>query len=178
MLQTIQQKFKKNKVPNKEITCLAWKAATVNRNITSKWYVSRKEFADSKYPLYCSGFFLLISGSSISSMYKHSLDEKFFWIDDIWLTGIVARKAGVKIIGRKKSIYQNVDVEKKFMKSEKASLESLGGHLDKNVNKLVNIWNHLLKIYINKPKLIKVHVNKYGWSDFNFELKEFVYFKN
>lgn len=176
-METIQRKLRHNTTPKREITCLGWKSAKVNRNKSSKWYVSPRDYPEPKYPMYCSGFFLLFTGASIAPLYERALAEHFFWIDDIWLTGFVARKCQVSINVLKNSIYQNVNVEKRFM-SGRRGLESLAGHLDKNIDKMVSIWNFLMKrFYLKDPKLIRVLVNKHGWTEFNLTSKQFLHFK-
>lgn len=175
-METIARKLRHNTVHSKEITCLGWKAAHVNRNKTSKWYVSYEEYPEEKFPVYCSGFFLLMSGASVKALNRQALLEKFFWIDDIWLTGIVARKAFVEIYMRKNWIYQ-ADVEKKFT-SGRRGLGILSGHLNNNVNKIVTIWNHLMRIYIREANLIKVNLNKNGWVEFDSKTNEFLFMEN
>ncbi|XP_075527621.1 beta-1,3-galactosyltransferase 5-like [Dermacentor variabilis] len=67
--------------------------STPHRNVSSKWYVSRKEYAPDTYPPYLSGSGYLISGDSIAALEELTHDECFFPFEDVYLTSIVAQRA-------------------------------------------------------------------------------------
>lgn len=69
------------------------------RNQFSKYYASNEEYFPSVYPDYLMGTYL-ISGSAIHDLYKKALEQIFFKIEDIFVTGMVAPlvNAGNKII--------------------------------------------------------------------------------
>ena len=62
-----------------------------------KWMVSVEEFKDSTYPTYCFGAFYAMSSDVGSRLLKSFQDrgEKFFKIDDVFVTGILASEARV-----------------------------------------------------------------------------------
>uniref|UniRef100_L7LXR2 Hexosyltransferase n=1 Tax=Rhipicephalus pulchellus TaxID=72859 RepID=L7LXR2_RHIPC len=66
-----------------------------NRNVASKWYVSREKYAPDTYPDFLSGTGYLISGDAISALDDVIYDECFFPLEDIYLTAIVAERAQV-----------------------------------------------------------------------------------
>ncbi|XP_050023150.3 beta-1,3-galactosyltransferase 5-like [Dermacentor andersoni] len=70
-----------------------------HRNVSSKWYVSRKEYAPDTYPPFLSGTGYLISGDSIAALEELTHDECFFPLEDIYLTAIVAERAQVSRLG-------------------------------------------------------------------------------
>ncbi|KAH7971147.1 hypothetical protein HPB49_019504 [Dermacentor silvarum] len=72
-----------------------YRGASPNRNVASKWYVSRKEYAPDTYPAFLSGTGYLISGDSIAILEEFINDECFFPLEDIYLTAIVAERAQV-----------------------------------------------------------------------------------
>lgn len=59
------------------------------RNAFSKYYASNEEYFPSVYPDYLMGTYL-ISGSAIHDLYTKSLEQIFFKMEDIFVTGMVA----------------------------------------------------------------------------------------
>ncbi|XP_075527294.1 beta-1,3-galactosyltransferase 5-like [Dermacentor variabilis] len=70
-----------------------------NRNVSSKWYVSRKEYVPDTYPPFLSGTGYLISGDSIAALEELTHVECFLPLEDIYLTAIVAERAQVSRLG-------------------------------------------------------------------------------
>lgn len=66
------------------------------RDETDKWYVSFDEYQDDVYPPYCEGFAYVMSPDLPLKLYNASLDTKYYWIDDVYVTGILARKLGLQ----------------------------------------------------------------------------------
>jgi len=64
----------------------------VKRSWRSKWRVSPREFLGRHYPTYCPGWVVLYSQDVAHKLYKEVQHEKFFWIDDVLVTGVAARK--------------------------------------------------------------------------------------
>lgn len=63
----------------------------------SKWYTPPWMFNGSVYPNYCSGTSYVISCDSVQKLYNVSLETQFFWLEDIYITGICRTKANVNI---------------------------------------------------------------------------------
>ncbi|KAH3838621.1 hypothetical protein DPMN_112030 [Dreissena polymorpha] len=72
-----------------------WPHMNVDRNKSSKWYVSPEEFPKPFYLKYCSGSSYLMSTDVVAKFYTNSLTVPFFWIDDYYVTGMLASAAGV-----------------------------------------------------------------------------------
>jgi hypothetical protein len=66
--------------------------ANVKRSWRSKWRVSLKEFRAQHYPTYCPGWIVLYSRDVVGRLYEGTQHEPYFWIDDVLVTGIVAKK--------------------------------------------------------------------------------------
>ena len=76
-------------------------------NFPEKWVVTMEEFPNSTYPTFCNGaFYLMAAGvgrrllqvpaSSSSSLQAfHARGDRFFKLDDIFVTGMLAQEAGV-----------------------------------------------------------------------------------
>jgi len=62
----------------------------------NKWYVPKYMFNERNYPNYLSGTGYLMSRSTLASLYRTSLDMPLFHLEDIYISGILARKAGIR----------------------------------------------------------------------------------
>ena len=65
------------------------------RDKNHKNHASKEEYAGTKYPDLCRGFAYLVSTRWLSELYKATESERFLWLDDIYVTGILAEKASV-----------------------------------------------------------------------------------
>lgn len=148
--------IKQNSIPKKTIICSVWKKTFPHRDINSKWYVTYKEYPEKTYPEYCGGFFFLMTNDIIEVLHKELIHTKFYWIDDVWLTGIVANRINVTLQCRKDLIVEQEIVEK--INSKLLKLENLfGGHLGNNINKITILWNYLLPFYLNSNNFKKLN---------------------
>ena len=62
----------------------------------SKWYVSESEFREETYPPYLNGPGYLMSSSTAQKLFRAAYDVPLFVYEDVYLTGIVARAAGIQ----------------------------------------------------------------------------------
>ncbi|XP_033742496.1 N-acetyllactosaminide beta-1,3-N-acetylglucosaminyltransferase 2-like [Pecten maximus] len=62
----------------------------------SKWQVKGDEFKNmTHYPVtYCNGYFVIMSPSIIRELYRASFMTPFFWVDDVYLYGLLPYKIG------------------------------------------------------------------------------------
>ncbi|KAL1453230.1 hypothetical protein WDU94_007393 [Cyamophila willieti] len=67
-----------------------WHHSAAERSNTSKWRVSVEEYPHEDYPNYCEGAAVVYSPDVLFKLYQMlQQDEKYFWIDDVFVTGIV-----------------------------------------------------------------------------------------
>lgn len=78
-----------------EFHCTVFDRARPIRYWRSKWNVPRSIYSKKFYPKYCSGGALLVKTSALRGLYNASFSVPFFWIDDIFVTGMAAKIAGV-----------------------------------------------------------------------------------
>ncbi|XP_076105613.1 beta-1,3-galactosyltransferase 1-like, partial [Mytilus galloprovincialis] len=71
--------------------------ARPNQDKSSKWYAPKELFNGTVYPPYCSGTSYVISGDSVKKLYSASLDTPYFYIEDVFITGICRTRANIKI---------------------------------------------------------------------------------
>jgi len=92
LLKVLKLRTLKNTVIGMQIT-----GAQPVQDKNSKWYTSRGMFNGTVYPSYCSGTSYVISGDAIGRLYNTTLVTPYFWLEDIYITGICRTKANVKI---------------------------------------------------------------------------------
>ena len=66
-----------------------------------KWCVKRSELRDrTRFPQYCAGIGYTLSSALLGLLYNASTTTPFFWIDDVYVTGLLAKKlpASVKYV--------------------------------------------------------------------------------
>lgn len=79
------------------IMCPVWKDNTMpilrDPSKCMKWCVKYTEFPGRQYfPQYCAGLAVLMTREIVAELYTAAVQTPFFWIDDVFLTGIVAAK--------------------------------------------------------------------------------------
>lgn len=62
------------------------------RDKSSKWYTPHNVFSEQQYPQYMSGTSYVISGDIVPRLYEVSLTVPFFWLEDVYITGLCRRK--------------------------------------------------------------------------------------
>lgn len=72
----------------------------------SKWYTPRAMFAGKMYPKYVSGSAYVISGDFLSDLYSSTLNTEVFWLEDVFITGLCAKKANAVHIYNSKFGYK------------------------------------------------------------------------
>lgn len=65
------------------------------REPDNKWYVTNDEYPFNHYPSFVSGWFYITNYESAKKIIFQSNNEKYFWIDDLFITGIIASKLKV-----------------------------------------------------------------------------------
>lgn len=59
----------------------------------NKWYVTKEEYGLTSYPPFMSGWLYVLRFSTAAKLIAAIETEKYFWIDDVFVTGILAQKA-------------------------------------------------------------------------------------
>lgn len=71
--------------------------AKVKRTFRSKWRVSYDEYRDKYFPNHCPGYVILYSSDVALQLYQEAQKRKYFWIDDVHITGTIASNANITI---------------------------------------------------------------------------------
>lgn len=80
---------------NNFLYCSSFKNQGPVRRTNDKWFVPNHEYPFAKYPQYCEGFAFLMSRDVSKKLYDATKEVQFYWIDDVYLTGLVALKADI-----------------------------------------------------------------------------------
>lgn len=63
----------------------------------NKWFVTKDEFALNTYPTFVSGWLYVIAFKSAKNILGALESERYFWIDDVFVTGVLAQKVNLKM---------------------------------------------------------------------------------
>jgi beta-1,3-galactosyltransferase 1 len=136
--------FAKSAVPNKLLLCLVWYHMKVVRDPKSKWYIPYHEFKDDYFPTYCSGSAFIMTPDVVRGMYNASLHTPFFWVDDFYVTGLLAKQVGVEHT-KFNSVYvlgPSTFLQKWTEEDKWRTL--VFGHVH-NLNYVSQVWNMILE---------------------------------
>ncbi|CAL1547590.1 unnamed protein product [Lymnaea stagnalis] len=74
-----------------------WNAHPI-RNTASKWYTPYTMFKGDTYPNYMSGTAYAMTTEAAKLLYEASLRVPLFWLEDIYITGLCAKKSHVTLV--------------------------------------------------------------------------------
>ncbi|KAH6934351.1 hypothetical protein HPB50_023043 [Hyalomma asiaticum] len=77
---------------------VVYAGASPQRKPTSEWYASKEEYASDVYPNYCAGQAIIMKLATLSTLVDASVLVPYFWIEDVYVTGIVADFANVNLV--------------------------------------------------------------------------------
>lgn len=92
----LKQLLESLKVPKKLLAGYILRGLDAKREPANKWHVTRDEYEPNLYPAFVSGWLYVTNPNTCRLLLQAGLSEKYFWIDDVYVTGILARKVGIK----------------------------------------------------------------------------------
>lgn len=106
------------------------------RDLSSKWYVPKAQFKGVVYPPFLSGTGYVISGDVIPSLLNASYSIPFLVVEDVFITGLCAEKAGVRRVGIKgfSTLHRNP--------TGCSFKDAISGH-HVTPNEMIKIWKEL-----------------------------------
>lgn len=96
LVKYLKQNIVKIHGKNGIILCNQWLRMKVLRDKKSKWYIPKEDFEPDYFPPYCSGSAFVFSMDVVRAMYNASFYAPFFWVDDYYITGVLARHIKTK----------------------------------------------------------------------------------
>ena len=133
----------------KILACPLWKDNTMpilrDPKKCMKWCVKYSEFPGrTHFPEYCAGLAFVLSASIVPEMYEYSKSTPFFWIDDVYVTGLLAGKVkDLKHHDYLKHFTLKEDLANSDYTSNKTRLQYYFSHVKKRSN-FERIWNSTL----------------------------------
>jgi hypothetical protein len=91
LLKFLKQELSQKRVRH-SILCDTIPTLKVKRSWRSKWRVLPKEYRNKEYPSYCAGWAILYTRDTVFLLYREAQKEPYFWIDDVHVTGTLAKK--------------------------------------------------------------------------------------
>ncbi|VDK59170.1 unnamed protein product [Anisakis simplex] len=114
------------------------------RDEGAKWYVSREEYEPDFYYPYCRGILYLMSRRTAVNLLKASIGEKYFWIDDYFITGHLGHKIGV--------VFDNIAL---FDAGEEPMMEGRSWLTEsQDMTEAMNLWKNLEEAHRNASNSI------------------------
>lgn len=81
----------------KTLVCYVQKQMPISRSEGSKWRVKESEYPGSFFEDYCSGWAYLADMAAVRAMAAEARFRPYFWVDDVHVTGTLARMGGVAL---------------------------------------------------------------------------------
>ncbi|EYC37174.1 hypothetical protein Y032_0818g2518 [Ancylostoma ceylanicum] len=78
-----------------KIHCSLHTNIPASRDTKQKWHVTYEEWSENVFPPYCYGLAYTIPRQGIIRVLQALQTQKFLWIDDIFVTGVLARHSAV-----------------------------------------------------------------------------------
>ena len=98
-------------IKDKFLLCPVWRGLPILRDPNSKWYASYEqvpkvgEKGKESYPTDCSGWLWITSPGTSRAISEASQVVRFFWIDDVWVSGFIADHLKIQHQVREKKLY-------------------------------------------------------------------------
>lgn len=107
-----------------------------------KWCVKRSELRGrTRFPQYCAGIGYIVSSPLLALLYNASLSTPFFWIDDVYVTGLLTKKlpAGVTYVDTGKHFTTKEDVAIRQFENRTEPIQYYYVH-SRNEEKFTKLW--------------------------------------
>lgn len=156
-----------NSQDERMVMCPLWKDNTMpilrDPAKCMKWCVKYSEFPGRNYfPKYCAGLTYVLSTDMMADMLSASRRTPFFWIDDVYITGLLlAKVSGVRYV----DIMRNFTLKEKLAVDEYLDEEVRHTHYAiahvKNSEKWTDMWTATLnRLSDAQLKTLSVHVTQ------------------
>lgn len=150
------------------LVCPLWQNQTMkilrDRKTCMKWCVKRKELPGLHYfPQYCAGIAFVLSRKLVVQMYEASRRTPFFWIDDVYITGLLPTRIDGKVeyvdINKRMTLREDLAMENYKNKSQVLFYDVI--HVHERFN-FIELWNALLeRLTKSEQEMLKEKVFAY-----------------
>ena len=77
---------------------------------SSKWYTPTVMLRSDTYPDYLSGSAYVISGNALASIYSAALSLKPFWLEDVYITGMISRELNIPLVHEERFTFRKPEM--------------------------------------------------------------------
>lgn len=138
----------------------------VIRDHRSKWYVSTNEYPRMFLPSFLTGPAYVIGGNILATLLFNCLKTPYFYLEDVYITGMCARKADIPIINHPDFTNSHVAIERCYYNSVITShgvtseqLVSLWRKMDFDTGRLVGCQ----KVGSNQAQTRRYRIRRRHW---------------
>ncbi|KAL6734235.1 hypothetical protein Aduo_004797 [Ancylostoma duodenale] len=89
--------FISKKVHPNELYCARRDSHTPMTHEGMKWSITKEEWGRGQFPVHCLGMIYIVSLSAVRRMLATVHLQKFFWIDDVFITGVLTEASNVSV---------------------------------------------------------------------------------
>ena len=120
----LMQLFESSAVHQHTVACALWKENTMpilrDPKECMQWCVAADELPGrTHFPQYCAGLAFALSRELVPALYSASLSTPYFWIDDVYITGLLMPEVSKKLHGiRYVDLISNFTLAEGDIKSE------------------------------------------------------------
>ncbi|CAG9819296.1 unnamed protein product [Phaedon cochleariae] len=109
-----------------------------------KWKVSMEDYPNDTYPPHCPGYALIYPHDAIFALYPEAQRGSFFWIDDVYVTGMIARDSNVGHVDISKHMFIERGDGVEFSKMNISDEFIMAGYeiSEENMRYLYNLTNN------------------------------------
>lgn len=130
------------------ISCYVISNPYPRRSTRSKWRVSFQEYPQQYYPRYCSGWGIVMSPDVVFRLYNVSRQLPFFWVDDVYVTGLLAERLHLQHNDFNMKLAIGWDeIERWLQDNQTLSVPPLFGHPDSSSETISAMWTKTIKYY-------------------------------
>ncbi|KAI9588563.1 uncharacterized protein LOC119645117 [Glossina fuscipes] len=136
--------------PHNLLFCEQYIGSLVKRSYRSKWRVSFKEYTGRYYPPYCPGYAIIYSSDVVFRLYSAAQQYKYFWIDDVHITGVLAQQSNLTITTLSPYVLRSDNYQQLITgKTDLSDIEFLFAWHSISPQEIRNLW-HLQVIEYSK----------------------------
>lgn len=153
------------------LACYLYPRSSVSRSDDNKWHVTvqvglfptrlihlnatflfplPQEYSSDYYPKYCAGWGIIMSPGTVFNLYRIARSRPYFWIDDVFISGILAQDLNLTHLDLGASISLDGDAIQHWLTSEPPSLPPLFGLPDTPSEQIEQMWNKAMRYYVDK----------------------------
>lgn len=93
-----------------------------------------------------------MSPDVVFRLYEISRDLPYFWVDDVHVSGLMARKLGIRHIDFNIKLALGTEEIDGWLQNNGSSVPPLFGHPDSSVEMIVAMWSKAINYYNSKYK--------------------------